>query len=1235
MLRNKHRLTAVILASVALAILAPEPTTRTVAQTTPDLAKRTVGVRGPMRAVQSYSNLPMSFEANAGLSDPSVKFLSRGSGFALFLTGNEAVLSLQRSSQKSKIRNQQYENRIAPRWPLSSPASPGFLRSADASSNPAPTDRRPRKPTTLRMRLVGSNAAAKVVGFDELPGKSNYFIGNNPKKWRTNVPSYAKVKYENVYPDVDLVYYGNQQQLEYDFVVARGGDPKAIRLDLRGAAKLSVDSQGDLVLAANAGSFRFHKPLVYQPAADNGQGARVEGHYVLKSKTEVGFSVGFYDQTKPLVIDPVLSYSTFLGGSALDYGFPIAVDSSGNVYVAGNTQSVDFPVTAGAFQTACGGTCARNDAFVAKINAAGSALVYATYLGGSRNDIARGLAVDAQGEAYIAGTTNSGDFPTTPGAFQTSCPSCGISGPSVFVTKLNPTGSSLVYSTYLGGTNGLGEGRNVVIDGSGHAFVAGLTEATDFPVTPGAFQTASKGGTCGIAFPFPCDHGFVSELNATGSALVYSTYLGGSGEDIAWDLALDGSGNVYVAGLTNSTDFPTTPGAFQTVFGGESPNCDTSVAVFVCGDAFVTKLNPTGSATVYSTYLGGSGDETAGFYGIAVDSSGSAYVTGTSNSTDFPVTPGAFQTTARGGTCGFAPNTFPCDDVFVTKLDGTGAAVLYSTYLGGSGDDYAEGVAVDSSGNAYLLGASSSPDFPLQNPIQSTGVLGNCGTCYDAVVSELNASASGLLFSTYLGGSLAEQGNAIALDSSNNIYVVGITQSADFPTTSGALQILCGGTCGVATQDAFVAKISPNNGSAATLSPWALTYANQKVGTSSSPLTITLRDMGTTAFTVDSITIGGANPGDFSQTNTCGILPAQVAGGEDCVFSVTFTPTAGGARSASLAVTDTAAGSPHVATLTGTGVFVSPPEPIIAGQPTTFVFPASSQQVQYPSNVVIPPGTTMVATATPMTTTDFFNARLAGSQFLAQNPNTRCIINPDSPTSSSGSCVVFEDKCFDTTMSPITCPTSPQPNIIVSTTINNLPTTPPSLVPLPTNPGFLTADDNQNDWVNIFTGMVVAQTPAAAAPVVAAALSNTGDPLTIKGRTTGFNSDFVAVDLGPDPSVGAGTFMGFQSPLRPKNGRVFTRGTAIPVKFQVTDASKQFITNVTAKLAVALEGNPPVEEPVSPANGKGIAPNQFLYDSKSNNYEFYLSTAGYAAGNYTLTVFSNSFPAQVVTFTLQ
>jgi len=408
-----------------------------------------------------------------------------------------------------------------------------------------------------------------VTGLAELPGKSNYFIGNDPKKWRTNVPNYAKVKYENVYPGVDLVYYGNQRQLEYDFVVQPGADPKPIKLGFTGdvkrkqAAALRVDGNGDLVVGTNGGEVIFHKPLVYQPGARHEPRTKnqerrakneeprttkkevIDGNYVLK-ESQVTFEIARYDKTRPLVIDPALVYSTYLGGSSFDLGQVIAVDASGNAYVTGQTGSTDFPATAGAFRTTFSG--GNNDAFVSKLNAAGSALLYSTYLGGRNDDFGYGIAVDASGNAYVAGLTYSSDFPTTPGAFQTIY----AGGSNVaFVSKLNAAGSALLYSTYLGS----GFATGIAVNSSGNAYVTGEA-GPNFPTTAGAFQATSGGD----------QNAFISMLDPDGSALVYSTYLGGRGPDTGDGIAVDASGNAYVTGRAGSSYFPTTPGAFQTTF---------------------------------------------------------------------------------------------------------------------------------------------------------------------------------------------------------------------------------------------------------------------------------------------------------------------------------------------------------------------------------------------------------------------------------------------------------------------------------------------------------------------------------------------------------------------------------------------------------------------------------------------------------------------------------------------
>ncbi len=513
------------------------------------------------RVSEVYGRLPLSFEVNQGQTDSQVKFLSRGSGYTLFLTSSEAVLTLTRMGS-SDFRLQNEESLIS-----------------STSLNQQSTIRSPKwgnpQSTVLRMRLVDANPQPKVVGMEELLGKSNYFIGNDPEKWHTDVPNYVKVHYEDVYPGIDLVYYGNQRQLEYDLVVHPGADPKAITLSFQGADKLEVNAGGDLVLHTKGGEIRQHKPLVYQQA--NGGKQTVTGNYVLKGEAEIGFQVAAYDTSKPLIIDPVLSYSTYLGGISDDHGFSVAVDSDNNAYVSGRTNSTNFPTTVGAFQTTNAG--GLFDTFVTKLNSEGTALVYSTYLGGSNVDGLSSImiAVDSGGNAYVAGDTWSNDFPTTSGALQTTFAGGQNDG---FVTKLNSTGSALVYSTYLGGSSD-DETLAIAIDSGGNAYVTGWTNSTNFP-TMNPFQATFGGGILDA---------FVTKLNSEGTALVYSTYLGGSDHDQGNGIAVDSDGNAYVAGATASTNFPIA-NPIQAV----CASCPTT-------DAFVTKLNSSGSALVYSTYL--------------------------------------------------------------------------------------------------------------------------------------------------------------------------------------------------------------------------------------------------------------------------------------------------------------------------------------------------------------------------------------------------------------------------------------------------------------------------------------------------------------------------------------------------------------------------------------------------------------------------------------------------------
>jgi uncharacterized repeat protein (TIGR01451 family) len=534
---------------------------------------------------------------------------------------------------------------------------------------------REENPAVVRMRLAAARATATMAAMDELPGRVNYFIGNDPKKWQTNIRTYAKVRSRNVYRGVDLVYYGNQQQLEYDFVVAPGADPKVIRfkIDAQDSAGKSeqprLDADGDLVLGHAADEIRFRKPVVYQPAMQGKDS--VEGHYALKNN-EIGFEVAAYDHRRPLIIDPGVLYSTYLGGFGDDYGAAIAADSSGNAYVTGETSSLKFPHSPGALQ---GTNHGGHDAFVVKLNAAGSALIYSTYLGGSSNDGGHGIAVDASGSAYVTGLTVSGDFPTVNPLQLTS------HGVDAFVAKLNADGSALVYSTYLGGSGSDG-GSGIAVDASGNAYVTGGTGSTDFP-TVNPLQPTNHGG----------GDAFVLKLNAAGSALVYSTYLGGSGYDGGSHIAVDTGGNAYVAGGSQSTDFPTVNPLQPTNHGNLN--------------AFVAKLNASGSALVYSTYLGGSGSNFDAADGIAVDAGGNAYVVGFTSSTDFP-TVDPLMPQFQGGNY----------DAFVAKLNADGSALVYSTYLGGSNSDVGQAIAVDGSGNIYVTGYTNSTNFPTAYPLE-------------------------------------------------------------------------------------------------------------------------------------------------------------------------------------------------------------------------------------------------------------------------------------------------------------------------------------------------------------------------------------------------------------------------------------------------------------------------------------------------------------------------------------
>jgi uncharacterized protein (TIGR03437 family) len=627
------------LAATVLAVLATQSPAGITSRQTRCPAERPLNQPARTNLSRDYGNLPLAFEPNVGQTDARVRFLSRGSGMTTFFTDTETVMVLSRN----------------------------------------------REQAVVRMKLAGTGQPKRAVGLDKLPGVSNYFLGNDPAKWRKDVPHYARVQYEGVYPGIDLVWYGSERRLEYDFVVAPGADPNQIQVAYEGVESLRVEAGGDLVLRTALGDVRQLRPRVYQDIG--GKQVEVGARYSMVARNRVSFVLARYDRKRELRIDPVvLGYSTYLGGVAPDWGNAIAVDGAGSVYVTGSTQSTDFP-TQSAYQATIY-HWGQWDVFVTKLTPAGNTLIYSTYLGGRDTDYGYGIAVDAAGSAYVMGHTKSIDFPTQL-AYQATFRGGAY---DAFVTKLTAAGNALGYSTYLGGS-GDEQGSGIAVDGTGSAYVTGWTGSANFP-TQSPYQ-ATKQGT---------KDAFVTKLTTAGNALVYSTHLGGSGDEWGYGIAVDGAGSAYVTGYTSSIIFPTMS-PYQAKNQGNI-------------DAFVTKLTPIGNALIYSTYLGGSGLDMG--VGIAVDGTGSAYVTGSTQSADFP-TQSPYQAT-------YGENA----DAFATKLAPAGNALVYSTYLGGSASDTGYGIAVDAAASAYVTGTTASANFPTQSPYQAA-----FRGLYDAFVTKI------------------------------------------------------------------------------------------------------------------------------------------------------------------------------------------------------------------------------------------------------------------------------------------------------------------------------------------------------------------------------------------------------------------------------------------------------------------------------------------------------------------
>ncbi|HTT61525.1 MAG TPA: SBBP repeat-containing protein [Bryobacteraceae bacterium] len=877
---------------------------------------------------------PLSFEPNQGQADSTVQYLSRGAGFALFLAPGEVVLNLERQQPAAAV--------------------------------------------PLRMRLIGANTKATGAGLAPQAGVVSYFIGNDPTRWRAGIPTYGQVKYAQIYPGVDLVFYGNQRQLEYDFVVAPGADPGRIAWRIEGA-RAGVDAEGNLVLNAPNGPAVFKKPALYQMNGD--QRTAVEGSFAAAGN-RVGFQVGTYDHSRALVIDPVLSYASYLGGTRTDaIGLPmgpgilqvgasqgIAVDGAGSAYVTGYTYSVDFP-TNNAYQSAppakVQGVSPGQwpSAFVTKFSPDGSSLVYSTYLGGNGLDYAYAIAVDSGGNAYVTGQTNSVDFPVTSGAYQTVCSptptnqgppytaSCNSANTSAFVTKLNPSGTGLVYSTFLGGY-GPAYATAITVDSAGRAYIAGneseycstaYTFQGCFPTTSGAVIGGDLTGGRSSQYAF------AAAFDPTGAHLLYSTLFGdlntscesGCGGTYGTGMAVDANGYFYLIGETQAGKLPTTAGVVQPSGAPLDPT-----GVYVLADrGFIAKFNPVTSANgvslAYSTYLGGHTGNTNDYLsGITIDGAGNAYVVGYTNSADFPVTAGAY-----GTVCG--PNGHTCAAAHVTKLNPAGSAILWSTYVGDAKTDASDAVfftgpiQLDGHGNIYIIGQNGGgAGFPMINPVEPTPTSGN----QQLLIAELDPTGSQLLFSTTIGsnGLNTTSPAGLAVDAAGNIYVAGNTNGPDLITTPGAFQTTSGDGACCQYGNGFVAKIASAPiialSTAGQVEPFAAEsivsaygsdLASQIDSATTVPLPLSLD--GNSVTVTDSA--GTARPSPLFYISPAQInfeIPAGAAAG---TATVTIQNHAGTTQSATIQIGSV---SPGIFALNGAGLVAAWVLPVISGTQQPF-----------------------------------------------------------------------------------------------------------------------------------------------------------------------------------------------------------------------------------------------------------------------------------------------------------
>jgi hypothetical protein len=823
------------------------------------------------RVNATYAALPLTFEPNVGQTDPQVKYVARGRGYSLFLTSTSAYFAVPVRSQipKTKSAHQKIDLSRSKREFRKHTMAAGEQRNAVAS---------------IEMDLLGSNPQPHISAENQLPGVTNYLLGRDPSKWRSGVAHYGQVRYREVYPGVDLAYHGAAQvqtqaavaqandKFEFDFLIDPGANPEAVKLGFHGSKGLRTGASGDLIIASAAGDLHLHQPFAYQEL--NGKRQSIDARFVIRANNRVSFALGNYDRNRLLVIDPTVTYSTYLGGSTEDDGNAITVDSAGNAYVTGQTDSTDFPAHSGVVTTAGG-----FDVFVTELSPSG-ALVFTTLVGGSGDDIGNAIAVDTNSSPagiYIAGQTGSSDFPIIGTVVQPTFLTGAAHG---FVSKISSNGSTLLWSTFVEGSGGEGVlglaiTRDASVPTDDDVYVVGNTQSADL-----GSNTVGANGTVN---PLPqgaslnngagangSNDGFIAKVSNGGAQYLFLSYLGGTSDDVAYSVALGSTGNVYVAGQTSSEDFYTTPANVFQAKCGTDGHCNASGGNVV-DDAFVVAIS-TGNppAYIYSTYLGGEAKDDA--FAVATDSAGNAYVTGQTFSTSFPTSNPLTGLSTLVGT----------QNAFVTSINPTGTALNYSTYLGGKGSEAGDGIAVDSNAVAYVTGYTTSTNFPVTSSTTTFGGGGSFGR--DAFLSELSLGGTtlSLPFSTYLGGSGDEDilFGAVTVDAFGKIYVTGDTNSANFPLVNATDQTYNAGssaTCmptggsGVPCPDAFVTVYAPN--ADFSIAGTALAAVSSG-GSATSTITITPLHNYSNTVNLTCTVSGGGTPAP-----TCALSSSSVSGG--------------------------------------------------------------------------------------------------------------------------------------------------------------------------------------------------------------------------------------------------------------------------------------------------------------------------------------------------------------------